>query len=277
MTKNILILGGTGTTGRRIARRLTARGLPVRTASRNASGTGDDVRLDLDDPTTWAPALDGVTAAYLLEPGGPARTPRLVAEAVAAGVKRLVLLSAHGVDRADDGHPLKAAERAVRESGVDWTVLQPEWFAQNFTESFWREGVRSGTLALPTGDGRIPFIDAEDIADVAVTALTEDGHSGRTYRLTGPRAITLAEAADVITAATGRTVRHLDVTAEDFTAGLVAQGTPPEIAAVLTGLLLNIRDGHGTDVSDGVERALGRPPRSFETFAAEAAAAGRWA
>ncbi|MFJ4188337.1 SDR family oxidoreductase [Kitasatospora sp. NPDC089509] len=272
MTNNILILGGTGTTGRRIARRLTDRGLPVRTAAR----TGADVRLDLDDATTWAPALDGVTALYLLEPGGQSRTPRLVDAAVAAGVRRLVLLSAHGVDRAEDGHPLKAAERAVRESGVDWTVLQPEWFAQNFTESFWREGVRAGTLALPTGDGRVPFVDAEDIAEVAAAALTEDGHSGRTYRLTGPRALSLGEAAEVITSATGRTVRHLDVTPEDFTAQLVSLGTPPAVAAVLTGLLVNIRDGHGADVSDGVERALGRPARSFESFATEAAAAGHW-
>ncbi|MFJ8435974.1 NAD(P)H-binding protein [Kitasatospora sp. NPDC094019] len=272
MTNNILVLGGTGTTGRRIARRLTDRGLPVRTAAR----TGADVRLDLDDPTTWAPALDGVTAAYLLEPGGQSRTPHLVAEAVAAGVKRLVLLSAHGVDLAGDSHPLRAAEAAVRGSGVDWTVLQPEWFAQNFTESFWREGVRSGTLALPTGDGRVPFVDAEDIADVAVAALTEDGHGGRTYRLTGPRAISLGEAADVITAATGRTVRHLDVTPEAFTAQLVAHGTPFDVAAVLTGLLVNIRDGHGADISDGVEQALGRPARSFESFATGAAAAGLW-
>ncbi|WP_093865473.1 SDR family oxidoreductase [Streptomyces sp. TLI_053] len=272
MTKNILILGGTGTTGRRIARRLAAQGLAVRTAAR----TGADVRLDLDDPTTWAPALDGVTAAYLLEPAGQSRTPRLVEAAVAAGVKRLVLLSAHGVDHADDSHPLRAAEAAVRGSGVDWTVLQPEWFAQNFSESFWREGVRSGTLTLPTGDGRVPFVDAEDIADVAVAALTEDGHSGRTYRLTGPRSLSLGEAADVITAATGREVRHLDIAPEDFIAQLVAHGTPEVVAGVLTGLLVNIRDGHAADVSDGVEQALGRPARSFESFAAAAAAAGIW-
>ncbi|MFD5461753.1 NAD(P)H-binding protein [Kitasatospora sp. NPDC127059] len=275
---NILILGGTGTTGRRIARRLTAQGRPVRTASR----TGGDVRFDLADPATWAPALDGVTAAYLLEPeprpgrDPRARIPQLVTEAVAAGVRRLVLLSAHGVDEADDVHPLKAAERAVRESGVDWTVLQPGWFAQNFTESFWLSGVLSGTLAMPTGDGRTPFIDAEDIAEVAAAALTDERHSGRTYQLTGPRALSLGEATDLITAATGRPVRHLDVAPDAFTAGLVADGTPPDVAAFLTGLLLNIRDGRVAGVTDGVERALGRPARSFESFVTEAAAAGHW-
>ncbi|MFD0502268.1 SDR family oxidoreductase [Streptomyces chiangmaiensis] len=211
--KTILVLGGTGTTGRRIARRLTSKGLPVRTASR----TGGDTHFDLDDPATWAPALDGAAAVYLVEPSlqpgldQRARIPRLVADAVAAGVRRLVLLSAHGVGRADDSHPLKAAEQAVRDSGADWTILQPDWFAQNFSESFWLPGILTGTLALPTGDGRTPFVDAEDIAEVAAAALTEDRHSGQTYQLTGPQAIGFGEAADLIATATGRTVRHLDI------------------------------------------------------------------
>ena len=185
--KNILILGGTGKTGRRIARRLRAADRPVRTASR----TGGDIPFDLDDPATWAPALDGVTAAYLVEPSpaaGPeagSRMARLVAEAVAAGVRRLVLLSAPA-PTSDDGHPLKAAEQAVRGSGVEWTILRPTWFSQNFSEDFWLPGVRGGTLAMPTGDGRTPFIDAEDIADVAAAALTEDRHSGQSLRAHRP-------------------------------------------------------------------------------------------
>ncbi|MEV0977857.1 SDR family oxidoreductase [Streptomyces sp. NPDC049915] len=276
--KNILVLGGTGTTGRRIARRLTAMGSPVRTASR----TGGDTHFDLDNPATWAPALEGAAAVYLVEPNlqpGPdqqARIPRLVTDAVAAGVRRLVLLSAHGVGRADDAHPLKAAERAVRDSGVDWTILQPDWFAQNFSESFWLPGVLAGTLALPTGDGRTPFVDAEDIAEVAAAALTDDRHSGQTYQLTGPQAIGFSEAADLIAAATGRTVRHLDVGPEAYVDRMVAEGVPADVARLLTGLLVDIRDGRGADVSDGVERALGRPPTSFKDFVAEAAAAGCW-
>lgn len=275
---NILVLGGTGTTGRRIARRLKAAGRPVRTASR----TGGDTHFDLNAPVTWAAALDGATAVYLVEPDlrpgvdRQARIPRLVADAVAAGVKRLVLLSAHGVGRADDTHPLKAAEQAVRDSGVEWTILQPDWFAQNFSESFWLPGVLTGTLALPTGDGRTPFVDAEDIAEVAAAALTEDRHGGQTYRLTGPRAIGFGEAAGLIAAATGRTVRHLDVDPDLFVDRMVAEGAPTGVARLLTGLLVDIRDGRGAEVSDGVERALGRPPRPFEDYVAEAAAAGRW-
>ncbi|GAA3783442.1 NAD(P)H-binding protein [Streptomyces chiangmaiensis] len=276
--KTILVLGGTGTTGRRIARRLTSKGLPVRTASR----TGGDTHFDLDDPATWAPALDGAAAVYLVEPSlqpgldQRARIPRLVADAVAAGVRRLVLLSAHGVGRADDSHPLKAAEQAVRDSGADWTILQPDWFAQNFSESFWLPGILTGTLALPTGDGRTPFVDAEDIAEVAAAALTEDRHSGQTYQLTGPQAIGFGEAADLIATATGRTVRHLDIPPDTFVDRMATEGVPVGVARLLTGLLVDIRDGRGASVSDGVERALGRQPRPFKEFVAEAAAAGRW-
>ncbi|MEU1663052.1 NAD(P)H-binding protein [Streptomyces sparsogenes] len=274
--KTILVLGGTGKTGSRVARRLKAAGLPVRTASR----TGGDLRLDLDDPESWAPALDGVAAAYLVEPSlsastdHQARVPALVAQAVAAGVRRLVLLSAPRAG--EDGHPLHVAEQAVRGSGVEWTVLRPQWFAQNFSEGPWRPGVLAGTLALPTGDGRTPFVDAEDIADVAVAALTEDRHSGRVYDLTGPRAISFGEAAGLIAEATGRTVRHVDVDPEDFIERQVAAGAAPDVARLLTGLLVAIGDGSGGALSDGVERALGRAPRTFEIFVAEAATAGHW-
>ncbi|MGW7822463.1 NmrA family NAD(P)-binding protein [Streptomyces puniciscabiei] len=274
--KTILVLGGTGKTGNRIARRLQAAGLRVRTASR----TGGDRRIDLDEPGSWASALDGVTAAYLLEPSlsastdHRARVPRLVAEAVTAGVRRLVLLSAPRAG--ENGHPLHAAEQAVRGCGVDWTILRPQWFAQNFSEGPWRHGILAGTLALPTGDGRTPFVDAEDIAAVAVAALTEDRHSGQVYDLTGPRAISFGEAAALITRATGRTIRHLDVDPETFVQRQVAAGASPDVARLLTELLVAIREGSGAALCDGVERALGRPPRSFETFVTETAAAGQW-
>ncbi|MFD8394665.1 NAD(P)H-binding protein [Streptomyces sp. NPDC059680] len=276
--KNILVIGGTGKTGRRIVRRLRAAGRPVRTASR----TGGDIPFDLADPSTWALALDGVTAAYMVEPDlrtgvdHEARIPRFVAEAVDAGVRRLVLLSAYGVGEAHDSHPLKAAERAVRRSGVDWTILRPDWFSQNFSEGPWLQGIRAATLSLPTGDGRTPFVDAEDIAEVAASALTEDRHGGRTYRLTGPRAIGFGEAADLIGRATGRVVRHVDVDPDVFTERQISHGVPADVARLLTGLLVNVRAGRGATVADGVERALGRPPRPFEDYVTETAAAGHW-
>lgn len=271
--KDILLIGGAGKTGRRIVRHLESAGQPVRTASRSSG-------FDLDDPGTWAPALDGVIAAYLVEPdlrpgvNRQERIPRLVTEAVEAGVRRLVLLSAHDVGEFDDDHPLKSAEHAVRGSGVGWTILQPTWFSQNFSEAFWLPGIRHGTLSLPTGDGRTPFIDAEDIAEVAASALTEDRHDGQEYQLTGPRAISFGEAADLIGRATGRTIRHLDVDPDGYVDHQVANGVPRDVARLLTGLLVSVREGRAAALSDGVERALGRPPRSFEEFVTEAAAAG---
>lgn len=264
--RNILILGGTGKTGRRIATRLRDTGRPVSRAT-----------FDLGDPTTWPPALDGVTAAYVMEPDLRAtgdRIPRFVAEAVAAGVRRLVLLSAPRAG--EEGHPLHAAEQAVRGSGVDWTILRPNWFSQNFSEGPWLPGILAGTLSLPTGDGRTPFVDAEDIADVAVAALTEDRHSGGIYELTGPRAISFGEVADLVSEATGRTVQHVDVDPEADIERQVAGGVPPHIARLLTEILVAIRDGRAAALADGVARALGRPPRPFEDYVAETAAAGRW-
>jgi uncharacterized protein YbjT (DUF2867 family) len=275
---NILILGGTGKTGRRIARLLRAAGRPVRTASR----TGGDIPFDLDDPATWAPALDGVTAAYVMTANLRASTdeqegiPGFVKEALASGVRRLVLLSAHGVGEADDRHPLKAAEHAVRGSGVDWTILRPTWFSQNFSEGPWLPGILDGTLVLPTGDGRTPFIDAEDIAEVAAAALTEDRHSGQIYHLTGPQAISFGAVADLIGKASGRMIRHVDIAPEAYIERQVAGGVPPDVARLLTGILVAIRDGQAAALSDGVERALGRPARPFEDYVAKTAAAGHW-
>lgn len=272
--KNFLILGGTGKTGRRIASRLTAAGHQVRTASR----TGGDVRLDLDDPATHAPALAGITAAYLLEPGSVGgdtqRMAGLVDAAVAAGVSRLVLLSAPGAD--SDHHPLHATEQAVRRSGLEWTVLRPGWFAQNFSEDFWLPAVRSGTLALPAGDGRVPFIDAEDIADVAVAALTEDRHAGQVYELTGPRALGFGEAAELIAAASGRPLRYIAVTPEAFREQQIANGVAPKAAERMADLVARGSTGAFEGLTDGVEKAIGRAPRRFEDFVVAAAATGCW-
>ncbi|GAA3097881.1 uncharacterized protein YbjT (DUF2867 family) [Kribbella aluminosa] len=249
-----LILGGTGTTGRRIADRLRAGGHDVRTAAR----TGADVRLDLDDPTTWH--LDGIAAAYLMEPtirpGG--RLARFTEAALAAGVRRLVLLSA---SRASDaGHPLHTAEQAVRDAD-EWTILHPNWFAQNFSEGPWRAAVRTGRLALPAGNGRTAFVDADDIADVAVAALTTSGHHGRTYELTGPEAITFAEAAAHLEDA-GHRVEYVAIDSATYVEEQVAQGVPRSGAELLAAILGGLDGRPTTDL----QRALDRPARSFRTF-----------
>ncbi|GAA3284304.1 NAD(P)H-binding protein [Dactylosporangium vinaceum] len=258
-----LILAGTGKTGRRIAQRLRAGNVPTRTAARG----GADAGFDLGDPGTWGPALAGVTAAYLVEPDLRAvRLPGFVTAAAAHGVRRLVLLSAPGAVHPQ--HPLFAVEAAVRASGAAWTVLRPGWFAQNFTETGWREQLLGGELALPAGDGRTPFVDAEDIADVAVAALSTDRLAGAELGLTGPRALSFGAAVSQIAAATGRSMRFVDVDAETYVAREVAAGTAPAVARIMAGVFTALREGRDAGPQDGVERALGRPPREFARYVA---------
>ncbi|MFV2175452.1 NAD(P)H-binding protein [Actinomadura sp. LOL_016] len=270
----ILVLGARGKTGRRVTARLTDLGVPVRAASRS-TGT----RFEWADRATWGPALDGAGAVYLV-PMNESVDQDAVAEfaraAVAAGVRRLVLLAARGVD----GAPQPAqepAERAVRESGAEWTILRPAWFAQNFSEDFFHAPLMAGELALPTGEGREAFVDAADIADVAVAALTGAGHAGEIYELSGPEPLPFRTAARMIAEASGREIRYTPLEVPEFTALVESQGVPPAVAAMLAGLLADIRDGAGDRVSDGVRRALGREPRPFADYVKEAAAAGAWA
>ncbi|MFI5914740.1 NAD(P)H-binding protein [Dactylosporangium sp. NPDC051541] len=258
-----LILGGTGKTGRRIAERLRARNVPTRTAARH----GADVRLDLGEPATWDAALAGVTAAYLVEPDlRTVRLPAFVAAAASRGVGRLVLLSAPGA--VHPRHPLFAVEAAVRDSGAGWTILRPGWFAQNFTETAWRDELRAGELALPAGDGRTAFVDARDIADVAVAALTSDRLHGAALELTGPRALSFGEAVELIAAATGRAARFVDIDAETYVTRAVAAGAPPAVARIMAGVFTALREGQDPGPQDGVRQALGRPARPFEEYVA---------
>ncbi|GIH99556.1 NmrA family NAD(P)-binding protein [Planobispora takensis] len=266
-----LVIGSTGKTGRRVAARLRARGLAVREGSRSANPP-----FDWNDRATWEPALRGVDAAYvtyqpdLAFPGAAETVRDLAAQAVAAGVRRLVLLSGRGEEGALLG------EEAVRESGAEWTIVRCSWFCQNFDESHLLEPVLAGTIALPAGDVAEPFVDAEDIADVVVAALTEAGHGGRVYELTGPRLLTFAEAAAEISKACGREVRYLPVSAADYESTLVEYGVPAAEAAELTGLFTTVLDGRNAHLSDGVRRALGRGPRDFSDYARDAAATGVW-
>ena len=269
-----LVLGGTGKTGARLTRHLVTAGATARPGSRTPSAPSagtQPVRFDWDDDSTWAAALDGAAGVYLVPPAlrtdHPPLLARLAERALAAGVDRLVLLSARGVDAGPD-NPLIAAERAVRAvAGDRLTVVRPTWFMQNFTEAFFADGVASGALVAPTGDGAEPFVDADDIAAVAAAALTGDGHGGRTYELSGPAALTFAEAADVLSARLGRPVRHVDLPVEQWVAGAAANGLPADYAGMLGGLFDVIRGGHDAHTSTGVQDALGRPPTSFAAWA----------
>jgi uncharacterized protein YbjT (DUF2867 family) len=270
-----LVLGGSGKTGRRVAQRLTARGLPTRVGSRSA-----EPPFDWDDRTTWAPALRGVESVYVsyypdLAVSGAVAAVRLFANlAVEAGVRRLVLLSGRGEEEA------QRAERAVQkvgaEAGAEWTIVRCSWFSQNFSENYLLEPILSGEVVLPAGNVPEPFVDADDIADVAVAALTEDGHAGQLYELTGPRLLTFAEAVGEIASAAGRKIRFVPVSVEDYISMLEEQDVPAEFVSLLTYLFSEVLDGRNAHLTDGIQRALGREPKDFADYARDVASTGLW-
>jgi uncharacterized protein YbjT (DUF2867 family) len=266
-----LVLGGTGKTGRRVAERLSAVGVPVRLGSRSA-----EPAFDWEKPETWAPTLEGVSSAYisyypdLAVPGAVDVVGSFANLAVKEGVPRLVLLAGRGEVEAE------RAEQAVRDSGADLTIVRATWFMQNFSEDYMVDYILAGEVPLPAGDTPEPFVDADDIADVAVAALTDDKHVGQLYELTGPRLLTFAEAAAEISQATGRDVQYVSVSIEEFAAAAYTQHVPAEVVEVLSYLFSEVLDGRNAHVTDGVQRALGREPRDFREFARDAAATGVW-
>jgi uncharacterized protein YbjT (DUF2867 family) len=203
-------------------------------------------------------------------PGAPEAVGELAERALAAGCRRLVLLSGRGEEEAE------RAERVLAASGAEWTVLRCSWFMQNFSEGGFAGAIGAGELALPAGDVPTPFVDADDIADVAVAALTEAGHASRIYELTGPEALTHADVARELTRATGRPVHYAPVPMEAFTAALEREHVPPAVVALLRYLFTEVLVEENAGLADGVRQALGRPPRSFAAFARDAARAGSW-
>ena len=190
--------------------------------------------------------------------------------AVESGARRVVLLTGRG-----EAGALRS-EEAVQNSGAEWTIVRSSFFAQNFSEDFLADAVRSGVVAFPAGEVAEPFIDVQDIADVAVAALTQDGHAGRVYEVTGPRLLTFADAVGEIAAATGREIRYLPITAEQFATGMIEQGVPRDFAVALAELMETVLDGRNSSVTDGVQAAIGRAPTDFAEYATQAASGHAW-
>ncbi|MFC9427209.1 NAD(P)H-binding protein [Streptomyces sp. NPDC056987] len=270
-----LVLGATGKTGRRVAARLRLRGTRVRAASRSSR-----TRFDWSEPAGWDPVLQGVTTVYVVPPPVPGPVHELVARAEAAGARRLVLLSGHGADTWGDsafGLDMRSAEEAVRGSALEWTVLRPANFMQNFDEDVFHASLTAGELALPSGAVPEPFVDLEDVADAAAAVLAEPGrHAGRTYELTGPRALTFAEAVELISRASGLPMTYRQVSPAGYTAALVEEGWGEDDARHLTAMFELMERGLLAGTTDGVATLLGRAPRTFEEYAVRAAAAGAW-
>ncbi|MFD8902809.1 NAD(P)H-binding protein [Streptomyces ardesiacus] len=270
-----LVLGATGNTGRRVAARLRLRETAVRTASRSSP-----TPFDWFHPAGWDRVLREVTTAYVVPPSVPGPVHDFVMRAEAAGVRRLVLLSGHGADDWGDsafGRHMRSAEDAVRGSTLEWTILRPSNFDQNFDGPPFRVPLAAGELALPAGAVPEPFIDLEDVADVAATVLSEPGrHAGRVYELTGPHTLTWAEAVELISRASGLPIAYRRVSPAEYTATLVQEGWSEGEAQELTEMFVLLERGVTAWTTNDVATVLGRAPRTFEDFVLRATAAKAW-
>jgi len=266
-----LVLGATGKTGSRIVQRLNGLNVPVRIGSRSATPT-----FDWHRESSWDNCLHGVETVYisyapdLAIPGATDAIRALLSAAKRHGVRRAVLLSGRGETEA------QACESLVMQSGLQWTVVRASWFNQNFSEGAFIDMVQAGAIALPAGDVPEPFVDVDDIADVAVAALTQSGHQGEIYEVTGPRLLTFGDVARELSIATGRTIIHQPIPHDTFVAGAAASGAPEEVVWIMDYLFSTVLDGRNAYLSDGIVRALGRPPKDFAAYAQEVAAAGTW-
>ena len=269
--KRILVLGGEGKTGRPVAERLRARGYEVRIGSRSAA-----IPFDWRDASGWSAALASVDAVYIayqpdLAVPGSDDDIRLVSRLAAeAGVQRLVLLSGRGEDAAE------VSEEAMKEAGVAWTVLRGSWFFQNFSEGLFAEPILAGELVLPSATVREPFVDTADVADMAVAALTEEGHAGKIYELTGPRLMTFSQAVAEFAAAGERAVTYTPVTIDAYADMLREAQMPEDVIWLVSYLFGSVLDGRNERLSNDIHRVLGRPPRDFADFARDVAATGFW-
>lgn len=271
MTHPIVIAGGLGKTGRRVLDLLAARGIAARPASR-----GTTPRFDWTDRETWVPALAGAEAAWvtyqpdLAVPNAPDDIAAFAEAAVAAGIRHVVLLSGRGEESAI------ASEARLRTAPLAHTILRSAWFAENFSEGAFADGILAGELALPAGAVGEPFVSAADIAEAAVVALTDPAHRGRTYELTGPRLLTFAEAVAEIAAATSRPIRYRRQSLPEFLADLRAIGFDENMVWLMRELFENTLDGRNASVSDDLASLLGRPARDFRDVIAAARRTGAW-
>ena len=267
----VLVLGGTGKVGRRIVARLTAREVPVRIGARSAAPA-----FDWNAPATWRGVLNGAQNVFisyapdLAVPGASQAVAEFTAQAAAQGVARVVLLSGRGEPEAE------AAERLVQDGPLPWTILRCSWFAQNFSEDFLLDPILAGEVALPVDGATEPFLDCDDIAEVATEALLDDRHAGQVYELTGPRLLTFGDAIGEIARAAERPIRFTTIPPEEFAAGLAAAGLSRDEVSLVSYLFATVLDGRNSSVRNGVERALGRPPRDFADYIRQTAKTGIW-
>jgi uncharacterized protein YbjT (DUF2867 family) len=271
MSNTILVLGGTGKTGKRVVERLEQQNIPVRIGSRNARPS-----FDWSDPSNWPAVLEGIQKVYityhpdLAVPGSTDAINILVKAAEKAKVQKLVLLSGRGEKEA------QACEKIVVGSGMDWIIVRANWFMQNFSEGFFVDSIRAGELVIPDVSARDPFVDANDIADVVIAALTDDNHSKQIYDLTGPEIISFEKAVSIISFAIKRPISFRKVTMKEYVNMLREYQLPEDYVWLVQYLFTEVMDGINESITSDVEKVLGRKPTSFEQFAAKTSKTGIW-
>lgn len=267
----ILLTGGTGKTGRRVADRLTKLGKSIRIGSRNGN-----TPFDWEEPQTWQDILDGITSVYLTfqpdlaVPGAAETINAFVNTAIKKGVKKIVLLSGRGEPEA------QKCEQIVMDSGIDWTILRSSWFSQNFSENYFLEPLLYGYVALPAGKIGEPFIDADDIADAAVAALTDERHSNKLYEITGPVLLTFEEAVSEISQATGRQIIFEQISIEEYSRMLNEYNVPDYLIELICYLFGGVMDGRNEYITNGVQQILGRKPKNFSEYIQKTIKTGVW-
>jgi uncharacterized protein YbjT (DUF2867 family) len=288
MSKSVLVTGATGKTGSEVVKGLLAKGETVRAGAhspekaREMFGSYAGVQiapLDFGRPETFDGALEGVDRVYLLAVTGETAADQalmpFVDRAKSAGVRHIAYMTARGVEQAED-NPMRKVERYIEQSGVPYTFLRPSWFMQNFSSGFIAPMISGmGGIFLPAADAKTSFIDARDIAAVGIAALTEPGHAGKAYALTGGQAHTYGEAAEILSRAAGKPIRYVALSEDEFSGSLAAQGWQPGQIAMFAGLFEGVRQGWAASTSPDVANVLGRAPITLEQFARDHAAIWR--
>jgi uncharacterized protein YbjT (DUF2867 family) len=269
--KQILVLGGTGKTGRRVAERLTKLGKNIRIGSRSETPS-----FDWENSDTWAGVLDGMDTVYitfqpdLAVPGAKKAIEKFTSLAVKGGIQKMVLLSGKGEKEAE------LCEQVLMNAGADWTIVRASWFNQNFSESFLLDPILAGHVALPRADALIPFVDADDIADVVVESLLDDKHAGQIYELTGPRQLTFKQVTEEVSKITGRDIMFDSITIDEYTKMLREYQVPEDIIWLIGYLFREVLVDRNSIVTNDIEKVLGREAKDFTEYVSETAKTGIW-
>lgn len=268
----VLVLGASGHVGQPLVAELLAKGEQVKAASRSgqAFGAAEGVVFDFADPTTFDAAFEGVDRAYVMLPGGYVESKALLEPVIQAAAERnvkVVFQSVLGVD-ADDSIPYRQVEIALENSGVPYVILRPNWFADNF-HTYWKAGIDQGVIGVPAGEGKSSFIDVRDIASSAAAALTTNRFDNQAFNLTGPEALSYAQAAQKISEALGKPVAYQAMEEGAFCDLLKSVGVPADYAEFLTSIFYPVREGWTAGVSDAVATLTGKAPRSLDEYIAD--------